>query len=1080
MTIPYLFTCSSESLTDHDYLNYDPGNPQFHLGLGMQDKDVEQPPVAQTLTEPSSAASQAASSLQQPSSSKTSQADLKDPDYENFDPSAASLVQDLVRSEVAADNNSSPQLTENSQEIGVKPALVEPGSQQKWPSLQTSQEIDVKAAPLVLPKPGSQQKQPTTPVCLSNALDSPHMHRGGKAPPPPPPVRKSSVKDNFGVVPNMQGEVATPPPTAVVETMTVAAAADEEGKQKSVSRNPSIKEKALLLEKKMKGDKTVIKETERESDKEETHRDSGSGPGSPAMNSLTRKPIQKAPPIVMSAELSPVLSPDHSGQFQPQLAKQMRSQTFAVRPQTRGSASSSTSSSNSSSPTLTPSHSQVSSERLDQSVVPRLETALGSRAATMSEQSPRPGLSKIRQKIAWKKDSPGDNVGRGDGESRRIDTIRRNLEQKKSIANPPTATARRSSPATLPRSFGTRCGLQEPATTTTTITTSNSTSEDLAPPSSSVPTIPPLPPKSPVLGEQSVSGGESPPPPIPARTPEMYLKPIPKTAKLPRNYLNVSLTSPGTAATAAVSLTGESPGIAATAATTTTTSGREEKMKKTLKPSATVKSKKEQKLDQSESEGKMRRLFTKKNTEKQGSTSPKNSNENSPKKRGKKSPKKKPFITRAKFLNMSIRPLPALPGRHRDADALPDHTEDDYEQFGVLDTMDDMYVNYPRLPLSSSGRNPPQPLGDGGAAVRRWSSFGAKDTHGIDNRPPIQIPDVPDYIEGYVNTDGLPFATSVQQTVDADNLPPRRLPPPDEPEDDVDYDYPDLRGAGMFRSVPATQRLMRKLEERIRNDKVDTNMLYNGVRERFTALRNENQDVGLLRTVSNASSDYVSMDGLVKDDSYVTYDSSQQGKTTGLPPRHQLRSGSLPPASLHEGGMVEQPFVPLPSEEEEEEEQCADEDITVYMNLPMPEKVVAPPPRHSTLPQVKAAVSPSHSGPPPVAVKPKPKITRASSDDSKSVTKSPKPQPKPRSATVLAATQISEFHEGASPSPGWKSPQNSSQSPPELEYENFDVAQSLPAKSGVSTKSILENRRVSADSALSKLPPRDILRQPEK
>ena len=402
--------------------------------------------------------------------------------------------------------------------------------------------------------------------------------------------------------------------------------------------------------------------------------------------------------------------------------------------------------------------------------------------------------------------------------------------------------------------------------------------------------------------------------------------------------------------------------------------------------------------------------------------------------------------------------------------------------------------------------------------MRRWSSFGSKDVHSCSvNRPPIPIPyrsskDAPDGGDSYVNSN----SRGLQAAGDDDD--------DDEDGKDFDYDYPDIHGAGIFRSGTSRAHWVKKLQRRLKEGKaVDissvADILPSTARARLMSLKNESLEVGLRgRTYSNASSDYVPMDSL--DDTYINYNSQQWVPShIQLPPRHGHASvvprphddRDMPPTLRHSGG------------------QYASDDWTVYMNLPMPEKAPNLPTRRdfsTTLPRTKTSVAHNpptvtHSlstvthgpstgtqgpsmithgpstitqgpsmithapstgtqGPPdlpPVAAKPKMRHSLSEETKEPPPVKSTKPQTKLRSATFMTSRgAVSESNSQSSTPKGWSSPpplpSEKTRILPEEDqrpdYENFD---SQPVRM-LAQK--LEMRRVS-DGVL---PPRDIPRKP--
>ena len=895
---------------------------------------------------------------------------------------------------------------------------------------------------------------------------------------------------------------------------------------RSVGRNASIKLRAQQLERTMRGEgeeEAVAGDEDEKREGMEVRKEDqpSSTPNSPSQQRpVTRKPSRVAPPPPAngsrgrrtSSSSSSSSSADHTQTRSPELVPKSPAAATHGSPKTRSYtvAQANRRSKSEDINSITPPSSGSASPRLTGQRTPSETGARGptspsaspkaratiSVGGSNSQPPPRPMLSKIKQKIAEKKEleaastttsppptsppptsppptspppvsppatelSPGAGGGGTGDTPKRLSEIKRRLAEQKQVSQqPPPPPSPSKLPATPPA--------------------------DLAPPTPPPKLIPPVAPK---LAPAAATGGQNIDTPV-SLPPRTVSRQPPQSQGSDSTVANSSTTEAGTR----------------TAAARTKDQKQEDK-----------------EVDSDASKKRFRSIFGKKKNVAEVSTKQPSSNK-SPKRAASVSPERK-VTTRAKFLNMSVRPLPALPSivSMGDRAVSPSHTEHDYEKF-----MDDNMVSKypprsaPSVPsLSAEAPSPSTSSATSASPVRRWQSFNVQDTKRggvlpqISGPPPPPLPphrskkNVPMYIEGYVNSDGIPMPAPLPpRGGDIDSRPPLEVPAeppadaPDQPDgpepeeplesDDEahEYDYPNLCGAGIFRSLPAKKKWFAKLEKRIREERIDTSLIYNGAQQRVKALRTEDVDIRS-RTVSDASSDYVPMDGSARDDTYVNYNA----QTLPMPPRH--RDGGV--GQTH------------PPDSAPTERQYAADDISVYMNLPVPDKPTVtaslpprtlkrhqeqPPPTSSSssssavTDNVAPAMPPSTTerpapqAPPPPA--PKPKMLRTASDNIATTTTAPPtvlPKPtrtKPHPPTTMVAAIASQL---SGPSPGWRSPnQSSEQSPTEPpqqpDYANFDVSQSLPASSGVSTKQLLQGqgRRVSDESLCSKLPPRDILR----
>ena len=807
--------------------------------------------------------------------------------------------------------------------------------------------VELKKAaspPPVLPKPGKQKP----------ALSQSAMH------PPPPPVQSQTQAASPGTP---RGKA--PPPPVRSSSVVKTATSDE---------SPVV---SPATQHKVRG-----RMASSESEEGKT-----SEPPSPTAKSIGRRPSRVAPPPpAMMKTQSPVFSPTRKTESPILVAK------TAV-------GEGSTSSSGTVSPILSPSH------PLSSPLFPRSPATVGGGGEGV-DKTDRPMLNKIRQKIAEKKDveEKKDVLAEVEEESKeecaagsrgsRLAEIRKRLAtQKKSsdasalpprappsdtvppplapreVPNtpaPPTSekpSLRILAPRELPNAANPPTSEKPPRRQRSLAPSPPSLPPSATPPLASTPPdftppaayLPALPSK---LKQDDDDISEA--PPVPVRTPAMLEtgpKPKPKPRSKKSDYTNVVLegSEPGEPAVAAentiaravptvTEATATVPKATATVtkATATVTEGAQktDKPKKSTKGSFFSWSSK----DKSVSPKKVLSPKREKIQKKKANTSPSVSPEKKPSSL-EKATAAAAARSRANFLNMRVRPLPPLPGHNVDPSTLPDHSEDDYEQFS-LGTMDDSYVNYPK-PLTLPTRSEL-----GASSVRRWSSFGSNDVHTTSTSRSVRSVDVPDYIDGYVNTEGVPRQASGKALVGIDRRPLPKIPldhseqkdsqdsraekeeDEEEKNEKNDYDYPDIHGALMFRNVSATMEWMERLKEKAKVDNMPSSissLLYDGAQARLKktttttaateTLLNRNEEDGLCRTYSNASSDYVPMAGNVEGD-YV----NNPHTSSWLPPR---AAGPSPLA---------RPLLQRQQQQEEEEKQYAADDISVYMNLPTPEK----------------------------------------------------------------------------------------------------------------------------------------------
>lgn len=345
------------------------------------------------------------------------------------------------------------------------------------------------------------------------------------------------------------------------------------------------------------------------------------------------------------------------------------------------------------------------------------------------------------------------------------------------------------------------------------------------------------------------------------------------------------------------------------------------------------------------------------------------------------------------FINMRDRPLPVEP---YSAEAVDDvyHDAEDYER---VDTEEKnlLLAEYGNFPASVThpprailpGNSQPNKLPSHASAVRRAQSFEARhrfDVGGDDIRsrrcpspPSLARGQVPWWGSARTHDDTVDAQGYVQTEISPSHTPHISkwpLPPPPEPREQSalpDYDYPNLRA---FCTLPS-----RKIQ------------LPSQVMPPSRSLPPRNVHRSAADINNNTFSDYVPMNSTV-DDNYYNWETigSIRAHFTGESPR-----------------LKQPPPVPAKSKSR----RYSLDDLAVYMNLPIPAKPLAVPPRRQEREHQPAPGTVQESSPRPI---PSPRMPRVTSETSSQDT-SKKPIPHPRTRAQTTATSL-ELDSQASPS----------------------------------------------------------------
>lgn len=837
--------------------------------------------------------------------------------------------------------------------------------------------------PKVSPKPSAKPKKYVCPPPLSLPSTNTVYDNSPKSK-PPTPVRKSSLNGSL-TSPSYQSQSLCqlpskiPPPSPKV----------------SVSRHHSIRDRVESLEKMMNSDSpssdAVHSETSQQTDAVEDSRDSN----------------DPVPCTIVNGADNVVGVSDHGGSCSPSM--RVKKPPLKVgQPKFPLSAVAKNSGAPTSGKTTTLSakgERSIGRGNAEQQVEDKLqeEKEVGSRTITIAAAPPnndlqRPRLNKIRNKIAQRKSvglsddvrsntfSPTSQAMKAEGRPNLADIRKKLTEHKPNLKESSGAENNKLPPQHVavsePSPQHRKVVENKDKGVRSEVTPVLVVSQPVPPPPSGRLNLPPLPPKhvartkgtAPAvsekpqqpanvggigagsLGEEKVAeekkederkAGDSPPPPLPVRTSAMFevRQPLPGVIRKANSYLNVSLDD---ASDTSISTT----------PITTTPSVKSKPTTKKKKTYHFTKLKKDEEVHSG-----TKKEIVKVGEKKQVSPSTKSSFMGSTvKKTGQATLKHKTepqtVELRADFVE---RPLPELPGQYN-LNSVPDHTDADYEVFGVENAELD-YVNHQNLSkdIMASGKDrlvrsrSQEPVESRSTlstptTLLKGHTLGRRE---CDRRsiPTLQTPtECPDYIDGYVNTDKLPLVSSRPQLAlpfDEDRSPalPLRKHSPDN-EDNLHYDYPDLHVVGAFARKSVSAKL-----------------------RKFNVSPSHGQGVGRLDRVSKVDDDihndsgsgYVPMgsNSAIIDASYVNSDSIQNVLSDmGLPSRTLHRSTS-------EHNIVTGEDT---SGKEEEDETC-----NIYMNLPMPERSIQLPRQHSLPASKKHQLKqPGFSKVPSPSVKPKP------------------------------------------------------------------------------------------------------------
>ena len=836
-----------ESISDHEYLNFDPKNPHI-LPTVKGDFEQQQAPVA----DPSTAGTQ----QEQQKISKG---------YVNLDISK-SLPPRLIEDSVSREQ-------ENTRASDTKDLLQ--GSETRLTTKPSS--IPPTAPPLVLPKP--RRTQTINPSASFASYQMSKVSHDGTS-------KSKTLHRSSG----SQSEIAESPTSQATTTRSLSALEREskpEGENKSIRRgeNNSIRERARFLLGVMQGtevpctdDDESRSQTDKKNENDESPRPSKKLVRELPVGNQKRETQQSSD---VSSEPSPELSKSLSIEISSQYARQEKN-TPKHRIHTSKSLSTSPP------PFSSPTHSYQQPNLVSSSNILPSPTAISiTDAAVSTDDKPsRPMLSLIKQRIAVKKES--ELVNSGSTPSKNGPSNLSEIKQKISKRNhslEATTTEAFERSFTMPRpARKDRNVVESWEPSRKPVSTSNSNSEGNRPSSAS----PKVPPKLKRGGVNRVkaqpmnndaecsSGAVSPPPPVPPRTEAMFQvreSPDDRTVNRRHAYLNVSL------------IETSEPSVVFNKDETV----EKESMLNASKKKSTLPRKKLEIKEPADSDGRKKRyphvilpgLFGKGNKGGHPSLNVKKQTSGE-----KKSPDKKPFTQAAKTkpsVDMSTRPLPPPPGLNQDEDSAPEHTEQDYEDLNMDMMCNEDYQNYPQSTLVQFSHGTKQ---DPSVGVMRLKTFSHHDRRNI-QRPKLSLPtqESLDYIDGYVNT----------------NPPSRNTL---DESDNLEYAYPDIHGTGLFRSPSARKEYFAKLErmqsrepqqEEKSSESSETLAQLLGLK-----INNKKAEEMLSRTYSNTSCEYVPMASGVMDDSYINWESgtfSSKDWEQDLPSRTQNRSSYTPDMS---------------------------------------------------------------------------------------------------------------------------------------------------------------------------------------
>ena len=451
-----------------------------------------------------------------------------------------------------------------------------------------------------------------------------------------------------------------------------------------------------------------------------------------------------------------------------------------------------------------------------------------------------------------------------------------------------------------------------------------------------------------VVAEEGGWEVSSPPPPIPPHTPAMFeIQQQPPDANVKANsYLNVSLI--------------DASDTSISTATTFSINPMETAKSATKKKSGTFTKSKKEEVNQNS----MKKKIVKQKKEQVASTTKSSFLRFPGKKTGQGTLKQKTELQTVESRGEVVItewPLPELPGQH-DLNAVPDHTDDDYEKFAFIKEELD-YVNSQQLPnavMAVSEDRLRRSRSQEPIATKTAVSTTLVKNQTLSRREDASRPvvirqtstDCPDYIDGYVNSNNLliqhdamssqPLPTSPFFAKGADKL---------DDEEEPSYDYPDLHVVGAALANLERLRKIRPVSSVNSHGtrQVDRKSGMKGAnrRGRKNVLDNEFGDKN-----SNSSSDYVHMANLT-DNSYINLD---QNATSDM--------GS-PSCIMHKSTSDHN----IVTGEGTSRKGEGDESHGVYMNLPIPERSIQLPIRQHSL-HTSNKLQTGHSKVP--SVKPKP------------------------------------------------------------------------------------------------------------
>lgn len=1036
MHVYLLSSCSMETVSDHDYLNFDPKNPSMWLDTTMEDKPISHE-TANKASQVADSHGQVNSDPVRGSSSEPEYENLTDylhePDHENI----KALVQDLPPRVLPArvsekteengcqsDDQEMEDKMEDTEGTTKKSTEIAESKRHKLNNMvdamklkkeEVSADVNISQscysstshdsaqveltvthgslpAQRVSPKPLSKLKKQTIPplsLASSETTNYTHSNCSEVKEKPPTPVRKSSLnkalKSPSPTLNQWKPSAKKIPPTI-------------EGSPKPQGRHTSIRHRAEQLERAIKSgcssSATAELTASKRNDVMETSSDSSKQATVTAVDGASKASGASSPG---GSDLSSSCSPSRTKEktFLKVEYPPSTDVTFGA-PTKHPLTAEGEENSQSNTEQLVENELQEQNEMRSPTTMTTVASPLvaspnGLDSVTTSpNRHHRPRLTQIRNKIAQRKEYEDVCEVKKTTISPRLQSM--NKEQRPNLAdirkkvmeklNPKETSGAESNK--LPMQSVVLCepSQQNQSVTENAVTDGNeetpvSVISRPGPPPTSRQRIPPPPPKyrdttrrdtasarsekeEPAnvdmgrLGTKRVEEEvvTSPPPTVPNRTKAIFeIQPAPPGASIREaTYFHVTLRK------------GSDPSVSAAAAIGTKTEETADSSQKKKTPFTKVKS---EQVDQ----------HNKKKTPEVGerktqvSPTKKSFFLTSPtKKKGQTAASAKQTITesqtvesRANFVVMAARPLPEIPGQSRKPDAVPDHTEEDYEEF-VFDNIDIDYENYPQLPKDifvkkgkaercrseepmESKSAPSTP-----AMQMKSSTLGRQENSGRPVPARQTSSEYPDYIDGYVNTNQPPIHRDPVSSRPLPRIPFSSKVTSGKDDwstegDNLDYDYPDLRLVGAFPNLPARQAALARVwkSQKLRDSLSTTSSSDGSSVDRVgggissvgdvISASGDGASVGDMleeqfrdRMCSTTSSMYVPMASGTLDDSYVNSETIQS-LISGhkLPSRTMHRS-----ASEHNIGAII----------DDEKEEQVEETSTVYMNLPMPEPCI--------------------------------------------------------------------------------------------------------------------------------------------